>query len=107
MLLYRPQKLQAFGRRFRAWRPMVLYWLTVSADFARLRLIPAAGCNFKTFRDMQKFDFSALVGVVSVLVGVVVASFLFGGYGALIAGVLAAVGVADCASHTDNNSVTE
>ena len=37
------------------------------------------------------------MGLVSVLVGVVVASFLFGGYGAIIAGVLAAVGVADSA----------
>ena len=56
---------------------------------------------------MQKFDFSALVGVVSVLVGVVVACFLFGGYGAILAGVLAAVGVADCASCQDHNSVTD
>ena len=46
---------------------------------------------------MKKSTFSAVVGVVSVLVGVVVASFLFGGYGAIIAGVLAAVGVADSA----------
>ena len=56
---------------------------------------------------MKNFDFSALVGVVSVLVGVVVASFLFGGYGAILAGVLAAVGVADCASCQDHNSITE
>ena len=46
---------------------------------------------------MKKSTFSAVIGVVSVLVGVVVASFLFGGYGAIIAGVLAAVGVADSA----------
>ena len=46
---------------------------------------------------MKKCTFSAVVGLVSVLVGVVVASFLFGGYGAIIAGVLAAVGVADSA----------
>ena len=56
---------------------------------------------------MKNFDFSALVGVVSVLVGVVVASFLFGGYGAILAGILAAVGVADCASCQDHNSVTD
>ena len=46
---------------------------------------------------MKKCTCSAVVGLVSVLVGVVVASFLFGGYGAIIAGVLAAVGVADSA----------
>lgn len=46
---------------------------------------------------MKKSSFTAVVGVVSVLAGVVVASFLFGGYGAIIAGVLAAVGVADSA----------
>ena len=46
---------------------------------------------------MKKCTFSAVVGLVSVLVGVVVACFLFGGYGAIIAGVLAAVGVADSA----------
>lgn len=50
---------------------------------------------------MKNSILSALVGLVSVLAGVVVACFLFGGYGAILAGVLAAVGLADCASCYD------
>lgn len=50
---------------------------------------------------MKNSILSALVGLVCVLSGVVVACFLFGGYGAILAGVLAAVGLADCASCYD------
>ena len=50
---------------------------------------------------MKNSVFAAVVGLVSVLAGVVVACFLFGGYGAILAGVLAAVGLADCAGCYD------
>jgi len=74
----------------------------ICSPFRAVPADPGTACKvYKTFSDMKSNVFAPLAGLACIVAVVVVSCFLFGGYGAILAGVAVAVGLADCSGCCD------